>query len=439
MLDTLLGFFEQLRVWIENDVDVQVDPLASLIASFALIVAVRANWRSAKMLADERSRAGNISKIAIHEHSMQSVLEDRTRSPRTSPRDAGEGEGFVCSVYSGDTEVEVESIYLKIVFIEGMLARRRWEIRVDIQASEGLAMPATSLPFRMQPNSRLDWTFPTFITFFPGRRGKERKVDVTRVMRTSEQLCFEFGAYSRVSSAPVEALKWHRLGFLGLPLKAAPWTRVVKYPSLWAALTSPDCPDSLRGWFLEWLECRADFDQRLADDPSGTLRDLFFEVVYWHYWPVGAIAIGGGKLASGDPEHDTPKHRIMGTVLLLGDMSPIDRGHAVSGRGGSSEASQLRMLLVMSLLSGMVTSAELSAIGYEWPPGLNLDDALIRSAMKARRLGDMRNRKQLSSSENDELAEHLCAIVEELSRCTYMPPTYCQEVVFDALEGSPRS
>jgi hypothetical protein len=434
VLDAFFGILEQVRAWIENKVSVQVDPLASLIATFALIIAVRAERRSAKMLAEERSRAGNISKVAIHEHSMQAVFDHR--SPQTSPRDAGQGEGFVCSVYSGDTEVEVEGIYLKIVFIEGLLARRRWEIRVDIQASEGLALPATSLPFRMKQNSRLDWTFPTFVTFFPNGRGEERRVDVTRVMSPSEQLCFEFGAYSRASSVPIKARTWHRLGFLGVPLRGAPWTKVIKYPSLWAALTSATCPASLRGWFLEWLECREDFEDRIANDPSGELRNLFHQIVVWRYWPAGHLTIGGVRTGFGDPEHDSRKHRIMGTLLGLGDMSPIDRGHAVSGRGGSGEASQLRMFLALSLLAGKITSSELLVERFEWPPGLTSDDDVLKSAVAARRLGDIKNRQRLTQRESDELAQHLSTVRLELEKCTYMPPADCEEAVSQALEGS---
>lgn len=435
VLDSFFRFLEQVGAWIQNDVAVQVDPLASTIAVIALVVAARANRRSAKMLADERSRAGNISKIAIHEHSMQAVFEDRSRSPQTAPRDAGEGEGFVCSVYSGDTEVEVESVYLKIVFVEGMLARRRWEVRVDIQASEGLAMPATSLPFRMQPNSRLDYIFPTFVTFFSQSCGKLRKMDVTRFIFPSEQLCFEFGAYSRVSQVPITALRWHRLGSLGIPLRwAAPWTKVVKYPSLWDALTSDTCPDSLRGWFLEWLECRVDFDQRVAGDPS--LRNRLHEVVYWHYWPVGKVAIGGARVAFGDPGHDPHKHRLIRAVLARGGNKLIDRGRTVSGPGGSSEFSQFRLSLVLALLSGAVAPSELSAENSQWPRGLSIKDALLESAVKARRLGDIRNRKQLTQSESDELAEHLSSIGQELSRCTYMPTEDCEEVVSQALQGA---
>lgn len=436
MVDGLSGIFEQMYSWVINNLSLQVDPVASSIAAFALIVAIVANRRSARMLADERDRAGNISKVIIHDHSLQAAAESlpgkwKRKSYTTSQRDAGDPEGFMCSVYSGDTDVEVESVYLKIIFTKGMLGQERWEIRVDLQASEGLADPPASLPFQMKRNSRLDWIFPSFVASFPNGRGLERKVGILRVMTPSEQLRFEFGAYSRVSAAPAVALRQHRLRIFGFPTRGGPWTKVVKYPSLFDALASSSCPDSLKGWFLEWLECRVDFQERLDTDKSGELRDGFYQVVLWHYWPPGSIELGPKHVSIGDPEHNTREHRITRTFFALPDMSPVDGGRTVSGPGGSSEFSQSRIALAMSVLVDSETPRPDTST---WPPGV-AKDLVLKAALEARRLGDFKGRRQLTSKEAIALKKHLSVVSRELSRCTYAPPSTCEEMVSKAFKG----
>lgn len=444
MINELDDILEQLRKWIEDNITLQVDPLASVFAALALIVAMRANWRSAKIVKDERNRAGNISRVAIHEHSLQAAMDAPLgtfgkKAQGTSPRDAGDPEGFVCSVYSGDTDVEVESAYLKIIYTRGFLARERWEVRIDLQMSEGLAVPATALPFRMKRNSRLDWVLPSFVVFFPNGRGAERKLDVTRLMTAGEQLRFEFGAYSRVSAAPSIAKKEHRLSLAGLPLRGGPWTKIVKHSSLWEALTSPDCPDSLKGWFLEWLECRQDFQERIEADKSGHLRRWFHQVVRDSYWPPGYIAIGRPKMKFGDSANDTRGHRVMRTIFAMPDMSLIDSGRTVSGPGGSSELSQVRISLAMSLLSGEVAPTALAIGNSSWPPGLTLDDPILQAAIEARRLTDLSERRPLSQKEAKARADDLAIITHDLSRCAYASLEECDEVVSEMISGRERS
>lgn len=446
MFNDLGANFEQVRSWLESNLSWQTDPVTSLISGIALIVAVRANRRSAKILADERNRAGNISKVIIHDHSMQAAVDrlpgKSNRKLQTTPqRDSGAPEGFVCSVYSGDTDVEVESVYLKILFTRGLLGQERWEIRLDLEASEGLAVPPTPLPFRMKQNSRLDWILPTFVTFFPGRRGQERKLDAPRLLGQGEQLCFEFGAYSRVNAAPVTARKRHRFPYVLpiFPARGGPWTKVVKYSSLWAALTSPTCPDSLKGWFLEWLECRVDFQERIDADKTGTLRDWFHQVVRWHYWPPGRILIGPTRASFGDPESDTPKRRASRTFFALPDMSPIDSGPTVSGPGGSSELSQFRLWLAFLALTGTETPTTFVSDATSWPSGLNPDDPVLEAATEARHSADLMKGRQLTQKERTTFRDHLSAISLELSRCTYLTPADCDKEVELWLWGSEES
>lgn len=437
MLDSIGQLFEMFRAWVESNVTVQVDPLASVIAVLALIIAIRANRRASKMLADDRNRAGNISKVVIHEHSMQAVFDDRP--PKTAARDAGDSEGFVCSVYSEETYVEVEGAYLKIIFVSGVLGQRRWEIRIDLHQGEGLSSPPPPLPHRLEPNSRLDWNFPTFITTFPAHAGPERRVDVARVMRSDEQLCFEFGAYSRASSAPVVAFQWHREGFGGFPLKGGFWTRVVRYSSLWEALIADDCPKPLRAWFLEWLECRTDFDARLSGDISGQYRRLFHETLLLDCWPAGYFPKGGGKISFGDPDLDAPRRRLSRLLLAIPDRSMIDRGHAVSGPGGSSELSQARMGLALQLLDGTLASTDLLAGASDLPKGLSADDPVLVSAIEARRLSDTKARNQLTRQESRRFEKCMSALRLEIARCTYAPEDVCERLLDQSLNGTPES
>lgn len=424
MPNALSDIFEQVRNWIETDLAFQMDPLASFIAVIALLTARRADRRSANMMAAERDRAGNISHVIIHEHSLQAAMRGSLKKSRTtSQRDADAPEGFVCSVYSGDTDVEVESVYLKIVFIKGVFGQERWEIRVDIQSSEGLAVPATPLPFRMPPNSRLDWIFPSFVTFFPSRRGLERKLGVERLMSPNEQLCFEFGAYSRVSGTPVTTSMLHRLGIFGFPARGGPWTKVVKHSSLWDALTSPSCPDSLKGWFLEWLECHENFQERIDADESNMLRDWFHQAVFRHYWPPIPIRLEQPKPQFGDPENNTREHRVKRTLLMIPDMTPIDSGRTISGPGGSSELSRFRIGLAMSILDGTVPPVTSTSNISSWPSGLTIDDSVLEAATGARHLCDLGDRRTLTQKEGETLTEHLSVIGLELSRCTYMSPS----------------
>lgn len=419
----------------------QIDPLASMVAILALLVAMRANRRSAKIIEDDRNRAGNVSRVAIHEHYFQKVIDYSPATPRriggTAQRDAGDPEGFICSVYSGDTEAEVESVYLNIVFIRGLFGQERWEIRLDIQSSEGIAVPSVELPFRMKQNSRLDWIFPTFVILLPGSRGRERRAGVMRLMTLTEQLRFEFGAYSRASAAPSVAVREHRHGILGLPIRRGPWTRVVRHSSLWDALTDPACPDSLKGWFLEWLECRADFQDRVTNDKSERFREWFHHVVYWNYWPPGRIDVGLSRFKAGDPQNDDPQHRRMRTFLALPDMSPIDSGRTVSGPGGSSDFSQFRMARAMAVLSGKTSVSLVKSESTDWlsPTKLTPDDPIIVAATEARRLGDSIGKRQLSRQEGESLKEHLTTLSIELSRCTYGRLSECENFVLKIFNG----
>lgn len=446
MVDDIISFFdsairliEQLGVWTYQNLTLQV-----IVATLALIVAIRANRRSAKISADDRKRAGNISRVTIQQHSMQTAtdhLPGMIRSlPSTSQRDAREPEGFICSVYSGETEVEVESVYLKIVFTKGILGQTRWEIHVDIPSNEGLALPATPLPHRMKRDSRLDWTFPTFVTSMPSKRGLERKVGVLRVMRPNEQLLFEFGAYARVSATPTIARSDHRLGLLGFPARGGPWTRVIKYPSLWEALTDPGCPASLRGWFLEWLECRVDFQEQLDADESGNLREWFHQVVLWNYWPPGQFVLYPIDVQIGDPDNDASRHRRARTLLAIPDMTLIDRGRTVSGPGGSSELGQFRLSRAMAVLSGAIPPVSRASEAKSWPAGLAINDPVLKAAAEARKLGDISGRRQLSRQERQTLSKHLSTMSLELSRCIYAPLSECEAAiseVFDQKEPTP--
>ena len=441
LIDDASAIMQQVFSWIDENLTIQIDPLASIIAVVALVVAIRANLRATRLVEADRHRAGNISRVAIHEHSFQAAMDGRSgdshRNSHTTPqRDTGDAEGFVCSVYSGDTDVEVESVYLKIIFTRGVIGQERWEIRVDIQSSEGLAAPATNLPFRMQRNSRLDWTFPTFVTWFPNARGRERRLDVTRVMGPNEQLRFEFGAYSRVSAAPVIAEREHRLGLFGFPTRGGPWTRVVKHSSLWDALISPECPESLKGWFLEWLECRADFQDRVDADATGKLRDCFHDVLLWNYWPPGMINVGVAKAKFGDPENDTPRHRVQRTLLALPSMAPMDSGPTVSGPGASGELSQFRIGLAMSVLAGIALVPNPTSRTSDWPSGLADDDPVLRAAAEARRLSNIRKQRPLSGREGEALREQLSTLSRELSRCTYGPPSDCEVAVSEVFKGN---
>jgi hypothetical protein len=412
-------------------VAVQIDPLASFIAILALIFAIRANRRSARMLADDRDRAGNFSKVLIHEHSFQSYLKgDRNRSRAISQRDSGVPEGFVCSVQSGETDVEVESVFLKVIFTRGLFGQERWEVRVDIKAGEGLAVPCTALPFRMKDNSRLDWVFPSFVTFSPSHRGRERKLGAARLMSPLEQIKFRFVAQSKVSS-PVIAESEHRLGVRGIPSRGGPWTKIVKYESLWDAITSPTCPDSLRGWFLEWLECRTDFQERIDADKSDQLRALFHHIYTWNYWRPGNVEIGWHTVKFGNPKNGSPKDRLLRTIFLLPDTTPIDNGRNVSGPGGSSELSQVRLYLALSVLNGSANPEDVGVRTDSWPQGLTADDPVLLAAVEARHLLDGKDFTHMSSAERKELVRREVMIGRELRRCTYMEEEDCTKMVVE--------
>lgn len=425
--DDIVNLPSHIYEWLAQNLSLQVDPVSALVATLALVVAIGANRQARRMRSDERNRAGNISRVSIQEHSLQAApREEYSESPQ---RITGSEEGFVCSVHSGDTEVEVDSVYLKIVFVRGLFGQQRWEVRVDLSAMEGLAIRPTPLPHRMRPHARLDWILPPFVSFFPRKRGDERRVGLLRVMVPNEQLRIEFGAYSRVGVAPITARSEHELRILGFPLRGGPWTRVEKRNSLWDALADPDCPDSLRAWFLEWLECRSDFSSRIAEDSSEALLLMFHNVLVDNYWPPGEIALlFGDDVKIGDPKNNATSHRFARTFFALPDNSPVGSGHVVSGPGGSSRLSQFRLNFALQVLNGQISPNDLRE-DDSWPRGLGAGDPTFKNALEARRLVDLKHERQLIEYEEKTLQNLVKSLAIEVGRCTYMPVWVGERVV----------
>lgn len=428
------------------DLSLHIDPLASLVAIASLVIALIADRRSRRLFAIERAREGKVDKVRIQTHSLQPML-DSPLSPlgNTPARHSDMPEGFVCSVYSGSDDVEVEGAFLRISFIEGFLGQRRYDIKVDLRSGEGMAEPPPLLPHRMPPHSRLDWIFPTFLTYFPNGRGYERVVDVLRILDAMhEQLYFEFGAYSRTSNIPVTSVAWRRVTPLPIPLKGGPWTRVITYDSLWDAVMSPSSPASLKGWFLEWLECRPDFEARIAEDKTGTLREYIRGVRSWCYWPPGQVPVGvsGSNVLVGDPDHDKTSHLLANMASGLQDKAPADRGAIVSGTGGSGSARQERIHAVFTILADGGDAGldpREASVNATQPRDRSapVTDQVLRAAVETRRLYERSKRQALKHTDADRLAKSRSVIRTELSKCIYFSDNECDQLIDLALQGGP--
>ena len=430
---------EWLQTWLEwmqtHGIALQVDPLAFAVATLSLVYAWRANRRAESLESAERARAGQIQRVEIQKHSMQNALDFR-RKHTTALRDTRHAEGFVCSAYSGDYPAIVEGVYLKIVYIEGLLAQRRYEIHVDLDAGEGLAEPAPQLPHRLGKHDRLDWTFPTFLVTSAAKRGLERKAGSMRIHKESEQLKFEFGAYSAVNGTPVVDTRWHREHLFVVPIPwKAPWSIVTKYDSLWSAVTAPECPETLKAWFLEWVECRADFKDHMEGSGGEDLRAAFFDIVLRREWPSGWVLLRPGVASVGSRDFNTPRVRLLRTLLAVGDLSPVDEGRVLSGPGGSSYASRFRIYCVLVLLSGRATAEDLPPNPSDWPHGVTRDDSHIRAAIDARRLIDRRAKAGITKAELKRLDQLASMIKDEIVRCTYMPIDMADTLMARAVAG----
>lgn len=437
MTDFILQFLHQIEIFLkDHNVSIQVDPLAFTISFLSIVIAVRANKKSNSIAALERLRGGQLKEVLITEHAMQAHLNKAPGVPKvaaTASRLNRSPEGFVCRATSGSTPVEVEGAFLDIFYARGFWTSTRYVIHVDLAAGEGLALPPPLIPTRIEPHSSIDWTFPTFLTATLGGREKHRVLDVLRLLSLTETLVFKFGAFSR--SSPLAATFESRHG-ARFPFRfvEGPWTRVVEYSSLWDAVMQPTSPESLQGWFLEWVECRKDFLDRVEADPTDALRKHARNIRKQQYWPAGSEAIGTpGRLSLGYLEPKSRSARFWNAFLLIPDRPRVDRGRVLSGPGGSGIMSQERLRMMLAILRGEVATVRLDEID-EWYPVHSVE--LIETALAFRTLYSGSRAKKLTRQETAHFERLRAAIVTEVSRCTYLSNSESERLLDGVLKGA---
>lgn len=244
---------------------IQIDPIASLVAVCALIVAIlahRQSTRTNKRQRELQDKLGRIDHVRIampawHHKNLRTGLQTTLGGTFKSRPEVADK--VICSVYSGAADIEVESVYLRIESRFGYIRQRVFHIEVDINMGEGMAEKPPTLPVALPGHSRLDWVVTQLFFFYPFKRRGNEDWGTGKILQVDESLELEFGAYAKSSAQPGT-----QMVRAGNPLRL-PWARHVYYSSVLEMLTSEDAPPILRTWFLSFIDSHHNIDQIRAE------------------------------------------------------------------------------------------------------------------------------------------------------------------------------